>query len=147
MLAPYAEKLVSSQLSVQLSQNSGARGKGNWPSEVGWLQYLASCPVSWRCDMTSKQVTKSELSTRKEIAKARNLESHSSHIEGYAKARGREMCQLRPRSSRHRTQLSLQPLQAGVSLHFLKPANRSTTPFVLKPKNLARSVCASQWKS
>jgi hypothetical protein len=30
-------RLVSSQLSVQLPQNSGARGKENWPSEVGRL--------------------------------------------------------------------------------------------------------------
>jgi hypothetical protein len=49
-LAPYADKLVSSQL----SQNLGARGKGNWPSELGQLQYLVGYPVSWRCDVISK---------------------------------------------------------------------------------------------
>jgi hypothetical protein len=127
-LAPYADKLVSSQLSVQLSQNSGARGKGNWPSEVGRLQYLAGCPVSWRCDMISKQATKSKLSTCEEMAKAKNSEIRSSHGKGHAKVRGRETRRLRPRSSRHRTWLSLQSPQAGANLHLLKPANRNTTP-------------------
>jgi hypothetical protein len=86
-LAPYTEKLVSSQLSVQLSQNSGARGKENWPSEVGQLQYLASCPVSWRCDMISKRATKSKLNAHKEMARARNLEIYSNHGKGHARAR------------------------------------------------------------
>jgi hypothetical protein len=61
---------------------------------MGRLQYLAGCPVSWRCDVISKRATKSKLSARKEMAKARNLESHSSRSKGYAKARGRETCQL-----------------------------------------------------
>jgi hypothetical protein len=87
MLAPYAEVLVSSQLSVQLPQNSGARGKGNWPSELGQLQYLAGCPVSWRYDMISKRATKSKPNARKVMAKARNLEIYSSRGRGLARAR------------------------------------------------------------
>jgi hypothetical protein len=67
-------RLVLSQLSVQLPQNSGARGKGNWPSEVGRLQYLTGCPVSWHCDMISKQATKLKPDARKVMAKARNSE-------------------------------------------------------------------------
>jgi hypothetical protein len=47
-------RLVSSQLSVQLPENSGARVKGNWPSEVSRLQYLAGCSISWHCDMISE---------------------------------------------------------------------------------------------
>jgi hypothetical protein len=54
---------------------------------VGRLQYLAGCPVSWRCDMTSKRATKSKLRTRKEMAKARNLEIYSSRGKGHARAR------------------------------------------------------------
>jgi hypothetical protein len=127
-LAPYADKLVSSQLSVQLSQNSGARGKGNWPSEVSRLQYLAGCPASWRCDMISKRATKSKLSTGKETAKARNLEICSSRGKGHAKVQGRETRRLRPRLSRHGTWPSLQSPQARANLHLLKSANRSTTP-------------------
>jgi hypothetical protein len=87
MLAPCAERLVSSQLSVQLPQNLGPRGKGNWPSEVGRLQYLAGCPVSWRCDMISKRATKSKPNARKVMAKARNLEIYSSRGKGRARAR------------------------------------------------------------
>jgi hypothetical protein len=86
MSAPYAEKLVSSQLSVQLPQNSGARGKGNWPSEIGQFQYLASCPLSRRCDMISKRATKSKPNDRKEVARARNLEIYSNRGKGCAKA-------------------------------------------------------------
>jgi hypothetical protein len=93
-LAPNADRLVSSQLSVQLSQNSGARGKGNWPSEVGWLQYLAGCSISWRCDMISKRATKLKLSTCEETAKARSLEICSSRGKGYVKGRGRETRRL-----------------------------------------------------
>jgi hypothetical protein len=70
---------------------------------VGWLQYLTGCPISWRYDMTGKRAMKSKLSTRKEMAKARNLEIYSSRGKGYAKARGRETCWLWPRSSQHRT--------------------------------------------
>jgi hypothetical protein len=103
MSAPYANKLVSSQLSFQLPQNSGARGNGNWPLEVVRLQSLAGCPISWRCDMTSKRASKLKSSVRKEMAKARDLEVHSSRGKGYAKAREREMCRLRSRLSRHRT--------------------------------------------
>jgi hypothetical protein len=80
-------RLVSSQLSVQLPQNSGARGKGNRPSEVGRLQYLAGCPVSWRCDMISKGAMKSKPNARKVMAKARNSEICSSHGKGLARAR------------------------------------------------------------
>jgi hypothetical protein len=44
--------------------------------------------------MISKQVMKSKLSARKEMAKAGNLEIHSSRSKGYAKAQGREMYRL-----------------------------------------------------
>jgi hypothetical protein len=86
MLAPYMEKLVSSQLSVQLSQNSGARGKGIWPLEVGRFQYLASCLLNRRCDMTSKRATKSKLNDRKEMDRARNLDIYSTRGKGRARA-------------------------------------------------------------
>jgi hypothetical protein len=75
-----------SQLSVQLPQNSGARWKGNWPSEVHRLQYLASCPISWRCDMISRRATKSKPNTRKVKARARNWEIRSIHSKGGAPA-------------------------------------------------------------
>jgi hypothetical protein len=87
---PYANELVSSQLLFQLPQNSGARGKGNWPLEMGRLQSLASCLISWRCEMTSKRASKS--SARKEGAKASGLEVHSSHGKGHAKAHKGETC-------------------------------------------------------
>jgi hypothetical protein len=80
------EKLVSSKLLVQLPQNSGARGKGNWPSEVGRLQYLAGCPISWRCDTIDKRATKSEPNMRKAMARAGNWEVYSNHGLGHAKA-------------------------------------------------------------
>jgi hypothetical protein len=79
-------RLVSSQLSVQLPQNSGARGKGNWPSEVSRLQYLAGCRISWRCDVISKQTTKSKPNTRKVMAGARNWEIYSNRSKERAKA-------------------------------------------------------------
>jgi hypothetical protein len=142
-LAPYADKLVSSQLSVQLSQNLGARGKGNWPSEVGRLQYLTGYPVSWRCDVISKRAMKSKLSTCKGTAKARNLEIRSIRGKGHARVRGRETRRLRPCSSQHRTWSSLQSPQAGANLQLLRPANRGTTPSMLKPEDFARSVCVS----
>jgi hypothetical protein len=80
------ERLVSSQLSVQLPQNSGARGKGNWPLEVGRLQYLAGCPISWRCDMIRKRATKSKPNTCEAMARARNLEIYFNRSKGRAKA-------------------------------------------------------------
>jgi hypothetical protein len=86
MSAPYAEKLVSSQLSVQLPQNSGARRKGNWPSEVGRFQYLASCPLSRRCDMISKRATKSKPNDCKEMARAKNWEIHSTRSKRHVRA-------------------------------------------------------------
>jgi hypothetical protein len=144
-LAPNADSLVSSQLSVQLSQNSGARGKGNWPSEVGRLEYLAGCPISWRCDMISERATKSKLSTYKETAKARNLEIRSSRDKGHAKVRGRETRRLRPRSSRHRTWPSLQSPQDGANLHLPKPANRSTTPLRAEAGGLRQKRLCKQW--
>jgi hypothetical protein len=94
MLAPHADKLVSSQLSFQLPQNSGAREKGNWPLEVGRLQSLAGCLVSWRCDMISKRASKSKPSVRKETAKARDLGVYSSRGKGHAKAWEGETCRL-----------------------------------------------------
>jgi hypothetical protein len=51
------------------------------------------------------------------------------------------VCRLRPCLSRHRTQLSLQSLQAGVDSHFPEPASRGTAPSALKPEDLARSIC------
>jgi hypothetical protein len=101
--APRVNELVSSQLLVQLPQNSGARGKGNWPLEMGRLQPLAGCPISWHCDMTGKRASKSKSSTRKERAKASGSEVHSSHGKGHAKAREGETCRLRSRPSWHRT--------------------------------------------
>jgi hypothetical protein len=79
-------RLVSSQLLVQLPQNSRARGKGNWPSEVSRLQYLTGCSISWRCDMISKRATKSKPNTRKVMARAKNLEIYSNRSKGRAKA-------------------------------------------------------------
>jgi hypothetical protein len=87
MLAPCVNGLVSGQLSFQLPQNSGARGKGNWPLGTGQLQSLAGYPISWRCNMTSKRASKSKSSARKERAKASGSEIHSSHGKGHAKAR------------------------------------------------------------
>jgi hypothetical protein len=53
---------------------------------VSWLQYLAGCPISWRCDMISKRATKSKPNTRKVVARARDLEIYSNHNKGRAKA-------------------------------------------------------------
>jgi hypothetical protein len=69
MSTSYANELVLSQLSFQLPQNSGARGKGNWPLEMGQLQSLVGCLISWRCDMTSRRASKSKSGVRKERAK------------------------------------------------------------------------------
>jgi hypothetical protein len=80
------EKIVSSKLLVQLPQNSGARGKGNWPSEVGRLQYLAGYSISWCRDTISKRATKSKPNTRKATARAENWEVYSNHGLGRAKA-------------------------------------------------------------
>jgi hypothetical protein len=84
---PYVNELVSSQLLVQLPQNSGARGKGNWSLETGQLQSLAGYLISWRCDITGKRASKSKSSTRKDRAKASGSEVHSGHGKGHAKAR------------------------------------------------------------
>jgi hypothetical protein len=65
----------------------GGWGKGNWPSEVSRLQYLAGCPISWRWYVISKRTTKSKPNTRKVMARARNLEIYPSHSKGHAKAR------------------------------------------------------------
>jgi hypothetical protein len=138
--APYVNELVSSQLSFQLPQNSGARGKGNWPLETGRLQSFAGCPISQHCDMTSKRASKSKSSVHEEMAKASGLEVHPSHSKGYAKAREGETCQLRSRPSRHRTQLLLLSPQAGASPYLLRPANRGTFPSMLKSVGLARNV-------
>jgi hypothetical protein len=140
MSAPYVNELVSSQLLFQLPQNSGARGKGNWPLETGRLQSLAGCPISWHCDITSKRALKSKSSVRKEMAKASGLEVHSSRGKGYAKAQEGETCRLRPRPSRHRMQLPFLSLQASASSHLPKPASRGTFPSTLKPEELARNV-------
>jgi hypothetical protein len=75
----YANELVLSQLSFQLPQNLGARGKGNWPLEMGQVQSLAGCLISWRCDMTSRRALKSKSGVRKERAKASGWEVHPSH--------------------------------------------------------------------
>jgi hypothetical protein len=85
--ASYANELVSSQLSFQLPQNSGARGKGNWPLETVQLQSFTGCPISQRCDKTSKGAPKSKSSVRKEMAKASGSEVHSSRGKSYTKAR------------------------------------------------------------
>jgi hypothetical protein len=70
---------------------------------MGRLQSLAGYPISWRCDMTSKRVSKSKSSICKEMAKAGGLEVRSSRGKGYAKAREREMCRLWSRPIQHRT--------------------------------------------
>jgi hypothetical protein len=80
-------RLVSSQLSIQLPQNSGARGKGNWPSEVSRLQYLTGCLISWRYDMISNRATKSKANTRNVVARARNWEIRSTRSKGSMPAR------------------------------------------------------------
>jgi hypothetical protein len=138
--APYVNELVLDQLSFQLPQNSGARGKGNWPLEMGRLHSLAGCPISWRCDMTSKRASKSKSSARKEMAKASDSEVHSSHSKGYAKDRKGETRRLRSCSSRHRTQLPFPSPQAGANPHLPKPSSRGTFPSALKPEELASNV-------
>jgi hypothetical protein len=100
-LASYVNELVSSQLLVHLPQNSGARGKGNWPLETGQLQSLADCPISWRCDITSKRASKSKSSIRKEMTKASGLEVHSSRGRGYVEVQKGETCRLQSRPSQH----------------------------------------------
>jgi hypothetical protein len=137
-------RLVSSQLSVQLPQNSGARGKGNWPSEVSRLQYLAGCPICWRCDVISKRMIKSRPNTRKVMARARNWEIYSNRSKGRAKAWEGRHASSGPRPSRYRTQFPFQPRRAGTSPSFPEPASRSTAPFALRLEDPARRVCASQ---
>jgi hypothetical protein len=107
-LAPYANELVSSQLSFQLPQNPRPKGKGNWPSEMGQLQSFAGCPISGRCDMINKRARKSK-SSIDDGGRCLNggLEVHLSYSKGYVKAREGEACRLRSRPSRHRTQLLL----------------------------------------
>jgi hypothetical protein len=138
--APYVNKLVSSQLLFQLPQNSGARGKGNWPLEMGQLQSLAGCPISWRCDMTSKRASKSKSSVREEMAKASGSDVHSSRSMGYAKAREGEACRFWSRPSRHRTQFPFPFPQAGANPHLPKLASRGTFPSMPKPEELASNV-------
>jgi hypothetical protein len=143
--APYANELVSSQLLFQLPQNSGARGKGNWPLETGRLQSLAGCLISWRYNMTSKRASKSKSNVRKEMAKARGSKVHSSHDKGYAKAREGETCRLRSRLTRHRMQPPFLFPQAGANPHLPKPASKGTFPSMPKPEELARDVWLS-WR-
>jgi hypothetical protein len=101
-----------------------ARGKGNWPLETGRLQSLAGCPISWRCDMTSKRVSKSKSSIRREMAKASGLEVHPGRYKVYMEVRKGETCWLWSRSSQHGMQfLPLSP-QAGANLHLPQPDNR-----------------------
>jgi hypothetical protein len=140
MSAPYVNELFSSQLLVQLPQNSGAGGKGNWPLEAAWPQSLVECPISWRCDITSKRASKSKSSVRKEMAKASGLEVHPSRSKGYMKAREGETCRLRSRPSWHGMQFPPLSPQADASPYLPKPASRGTFPFTLKPEELARNV-------
>jgi hypothetical protein len=120
MSALYVNELVSSQLLFQLPQNLGVRGKGNWPLETGRLQSLAGCPISWRCDMTSKRASKSKSSIRKVMDKASGSEVHSSRSKGYAKAHEGEVCRLRSRPSQHRMQFPFLFPQAGANPHLPK---------------------------
>jgi hypothetical protein len=124
MSAQYVNELVSSQLSFQLPQNMGSRGKGNWPLEAGRLQSLAGCPISWRCDMTWKRASKSKSSIREEMAKASGLEVHLGHNKVCAKVREGETCRLQSRPSRHRTQLLFLSPQAGASPYLPQPDSR-----------------------
>jgi hypothetical protein len=82
-------------------------GKGNWPSEMSWLQYLTGCPISWRCDMISKRATKSKPNTHKVMARARNWEIFSNRSKGHAKAWERRRSGSGP--ARAGTGLSLHP--------------------------------------
>jgi hypothetical protein len=123
-LAPYVNELVSSQLLFQLPQNSGARGKGNWTLKAGQLQSLAGCPISWRCDITSKRASKSKSSVRKEMAKASGLEVHSSRGKGYAKVRKGETCRLQSRPSWHGMRFPPLSPQAGANLYLSQPDSR-----------------------
>jgi hypothetical protein len=143
--APCVNELVLGQLSFQLPQNSGARGKGNWPLGTGQLQSLAGYLISWHCNMTSKRASKSKSksSARKERAKASGSEIHSSHGKGHAKAREGETCRLRSRPSRHRKKHPFPSPQAGANPHLPKLASRGTFPSMLKPKELARNIWLS----
>jgi hypothetical protein len=143
--ASYANELVLSQLSFQLPQNSGARGKGNWPLEAGRLQSFTSCPISWRRDMTSKRALKLKSGIHEEMAKSSELEVHPSRSKVYAKVQEREARRLRSCPIRHRTQLLLLSPQAGASLYLLKPASRGAFPSTLKPDELARNVLLGWW--
>jgi hypothetical protein len=143
--APYANELVSSQLSFRLPQILGARGKGNWPLETCRLQSFVGCPISQRCDMTSKRASKSKRSICEEMAKASGLEVHPSRSKGYAKAREEETRQLRSHPSWHRTQLLLLSSQAGASPYLPKPASRGTFPSMLKLEELARNILLGWW--
>jgi hypothetical protein len=140
MSASYPNELVLSQLSFQLPQYLGARGKGNWPLEAGRLQSFSSCPISWRCGMTSKRALKSKSGVHEEMAKSSELEVHPSRSKVYVKVQEREARQLRSRPIWHRTQLLLLSPQAGASLYLSKPASRGTFPSTLKPDELARNV-------
>jgi hypothetical protein len=51
------------------------------------FQYLASCPLNRCCDVISKRATKSKPNNRKEMARARNLEIHSTRSKGRVRAR------------------------------------------------------------
>jgi hypothetical protein len=139
-LASHANELVLSQLSFRLPQNSGARGKGNWPLEAGQLQSFVSCLISWRCNMTGKRASKSKSSVRKEMAKASGLEVHPSCSKVYAKVREREARRLWSRLSWHGRLLLLLSPQAGARLYLLKPASRGTFPSTLRPDELTRNV-------
>jgi hypothetical protein len=83
--ASYTNEPVLSQLSFQLPQNSGARRKGNWPLETGWLQSFDGYPISWHRDMTSKRALKLKSGVCEEMAKASGLEVHPSRSKVHAK--------------------------------------------------------------
>jgi hypothetical protein len=94
-------ELVLSQLSIQLPQNSGARGKGKCSLKTGRLQSFAGYPISWCGVMTRKRGSKSKSAEAfvREMTKANDLEvrlSHSKVLEG-------EAHRLRSRPSWHVT--------------------------------------------
>jgi hypothetical protein len=111
---------------------------------VGRLQYLAGCPISWRCDMISKRATKSKPNTRKVMARARNLEIYSNRSKEHVKAWEGKRAGFGPRLSRYKTQFPFQPRRAETSPSFPEPTSRSIALFPLRLEDTARSICAGQ---
>jgi hypothetical protein len=129
LVRSHANKSISSQLSLQLSQNSGAREKGNRSLNVPApiLRWLSVQPA-----LHHDQRQKLENKNYKGICGSR---AAGTSVLWVSFSRGKfsvkQTCQLRSCSSRHGTSRSPALPRAGVGfsicLHLLKPASRVAT--------------------